>query len=112
MEIDVTGRNFHVTEPLKEYAVEKIQKLDKYSLKLESAHVIFSVQKFHHIAEVTTLGKHLRFTARAQSTDMYAAFDKCFGNIQLQFSKQHERLKYHKGRRYAKAPAKRSKAGK
>ena len=102
MEIDITGRNFHVTEPLKQYTVEKTQKLDKFRLKLESVHVIFSVQKFHHIAEITALGKNLRFTAKEQSTDMYAAFDKCFGNIQLQFSKQHEKLKDHKGRRYIK----------
>ena len=100
MEIDISGRHFHVTEPLKEYAKEKILKLDKYSLKLESVHVILEVQKFHHIAEITVLAKNLRVTAKEESVDMYAAFDKSFGNIQLQFSKQHERVKDHKARRY------------
>jgi putative sigma-54 modulation protein len=100
MEIDISGRHFHVTEPLKEYIQEKIQKLDKYRLKFESAHVILDVQKFHHIAEITVLAKNLRITAKEQSTDMYAAFDKSFGNLQLQFSKQHEKIKDHKARRY------------
>ena len=100
MNIDITGRHFQVTEPLKEYATEKIQKLDKYSLKLESVHVIFDVQKFHQIAEIVTLGKNLRFTAKEEGQDMYAAFDKCFGNIQLQLSRQHEKVKDHKARRY------------
>ena len=98
MEIDISGRHFHVTEPLKEYASEKIKKLDKYSLKLESVHVIFEVQKFHHISEITVLGKQLRLTAKEQSTDMYAAFDGSFGNIQLQLRRQHDRLKDHKTR--------------
>ena len=96
MEIDISGRHFHVTEPLKEYALEKIKKLDKYSLKLESVHVVFEVQKFHHISEITVLGNHLRMTAKEESADMYAAFDLSFGNIQLQLRRQHERLKDHK----------------
>ena len=100
MEIDITGKHFQVTEPLKEYATEKIKKLDKYSLKLESAHVVFDVQKFHQIAEIVALGKNLRLTAREDSQDMYAAFDKCFANIQLQLRRQHEKTKDHKARRY------------
>jgi putative sigma-54 modulation protein len=103
MEIDISGRHFHVTEPLKDYAAEKIMKLDKYRLKLESVHIIFDVQKFHHIAEIAALGKNHRFAAKAQSTDMYAAFDKAFGNIQLQFRKLHEKVKEHKVRR-ARSP--------
>ena len=100
MEIDISGRHFHVTEPLQEYVREKLQKLDKYRLKLESVHVILEVQKFHHIAELTVLAKNLRITAKEQSTDMYAAFDKSFGNLQLQFRKKHEKIKDHKLRRY------------
>jgi putative sigma-54 modulation protein len=96
MEIDISARHFHVTEPLKEYITEKILKLDKYQLKLESVHVILDVQKFYHIAEITALGKHMRFTAKEQSTDMYAAFDKSFGNLQLQFRRKHDRVKDHK----------------
>jgi len=100
MEIDISGRHFHVTEPLKEYIQEKIQKLDKFQLKLESVHIILDVQKFHHIAEITVLAKGLRITSKEQSTDMYAAFDKSIGNLQLQFSKKHEKIKDHKARRY------------
>lgn len=98
MEIDISGRHFQVTEPLKDYVTEKIEKLDKYRLKLESVHVILSVEKFRHIAEVTLLGKQLRFTAKEESVDMYAAFDKCFGNIQLQLRRKHDKVKDHKVR--------------
>ena len=102
MEIDITGRHFHVTEALKKYAAEKIQKLDKYSLKLEMVHVVMEVQKFHHISEITVRGKNLRLTAKEESPDMYAAFDKSFGNLQLQMARLHDKVKDHKGRRYAK----------
>ena len=101
MEIDITGRHFKVTDPLKEYIASKVTKLDKYSLKIESVHVVLDVQKFHHIAEITLLGKSLRLTAKEESADMYAAFDNCFGVVQLQLARQHDRRKDHKARRYA-----------
>ncbi len=96
MVVDIAGRHFHVSEPLKEYVRGKMLKLDKYSLKLEAAHVVLEVQKFHHVCEITTLGKNLRFTAKEEASDMYAAFDNCLGNMQLQLGRQHERVKDHR----------------
>ncbi len=98
MEIDISGRHFHVTQALADYAVGKIQRLEKYHLKLESVHVIFEVEKFRHISEITVLGKNLRTKAKEESTDMYAAFDKSLGNLQLQLGRLHERVKDHKVR--------------
>jgi putative sigma-54 modulation protein len=109
MEIDVSGRHFKITKPLKDYIEEKIKKLDKFSLKVESVHVILSVEKFRQIAEIVVLAKNIRATAKEQSVDMYAAFDKCFGKIQLQFGRRHDKVRDHKGRRYATA-AKKTKA--
>ncbi len=100
MEIDVSGRHFQVTDALREYAVGKVRKLDKYSLKLETCHVVFEVQKFNYISEITLRGKNLRLNAKESSLDMYAAFDNSFGNIQLQLRKKHERVRDHKARRY------------
>ncbi|MBI3316243.1 MAG: ribosome-associated translation inhibitor RaiA [Candidatus Omnitrophica bacterium] len=104
MEIDISARHFHVTEALKAYVIDKTSKLEKYSLKLETAHVILEVQKFRHICEITAMGKNSRFTAKEESADMYAAFDKSFGNIQLQLRRYHDRLRDHKARRYKLKP--------
>ena len=106
MEIDISGRHFHVTEALKDYAAEKVRKLDKYALKIENAHVVMEIQKFRHVAEITVLGKSLRLTAKNESLDMYAAFDKYFGNIQLQLRRQHDKIKDHKMRRAGTASKK------
>ena len=100
MEIDISGRHFSVTEPLRKYIKDKVGKLDKYALKLESVHVVLEVQKFHHISEITLLAKDLRLTAKNESAEMYAAFDLSFENIQLQMRRQHDKVKDHKGRRY------------
>ena len=105
MEIDISGRHFQVSAGLKEHVNGKILRLDKFSLKLEAVHVVLEVQKFNHISEITAMGKNLRFTAKETDGDMYAAFDKSFGNIQLQLQRQHDRVKDHKARRYAVEPS-------
>src|SRR3990167_9571277 len=102
MEIDISGRHFHISEALKEYVSQKVEKLSRYALKLEMVHVVMEVQKFHHVAEITVLGKDIRFTAKEESADMYAAFDESLGNIQLQLARHHDRVKDHKARRYPK----------
>lgn len=100
MEIDISGRHFHVLDPLKESIHDKIGKFEKYDAKLETAHVILEVQKFFHITEITLTGKKIRFVAKESSTDMYAAFDKAYENMKLQLRRHHDKIKDHKARRY------------
>ncbi len=100
MIIEISGRHFHVTDALREHVTQKIQKMDKYALKIVAVHVIFEVQKIHQITEITVLGKNLRLTAKEKAADMYVSFDQTFHSIQLQLGKLHDRLKDHKGRRY------------
>ena len=102
MEIDISARHFQVTDGLKEHIRTRIVKFDKYALKIESVHVILEVQKFRHIAEIVLLGKRLRLTAKGESADMYAAFDKSYGTIQLQLGRRHEKIKTHKAHRPGK----------
>ena len=103
MEIEITGRHFHVTEALRDYIQMKVEKLDKYALKLEMIHVVLDVQKFRHISEIVARGKSTRLTAKDESADMYAAFDKSLGNIQLQLRRQHDKTRDHKSRTTPKA---------
>jgi len=101
MEIDISGRHFRVTAPLRDYIDKKVRKLDKYSLKIESVHVVLEVEKIRTYVEITLLGKNLRVAVKEENADMYAAFDNCFGSIQRRLGRQHDRVKEHKGRRYA-----------
>lgn len=100
MKMDISGRHFQVTPALKEYVTGKIEKFDKFSLKLEQAHIVLEVQKFHQVCEIVLSGKNLKIRAKEENADMYAAFDKCFEVIELQLRRQHDKIKDHKARRY------------
>ncbi len=100
MEIDISGRHFKVTPGLKEHIEAKIRKISKYSLKVESLHVVLEVQKHRQIVEITLLAKNLRLVCKKENTDMYAAIDGCCSSVELQLARKHDRVRDHKGRRY------------
>lgn len=89
MQVVVKGRNFHVTEPLKDYAQEKIQRLTHYFDHLIKAEVELSVEKNPRIennqsAEVTIFTKGPIVRAHLSAGDMYAAIDMVFDKIERQ----------------------------
>lgn len=93
--VDLSARNLKLTEGLKNHVLHRIGKLDKYSLKIESVHVILQVVKSRHHVELVAQGKGFRMTATQESHDMYAAFDMALSNIQMQLNRYHDKIKHH-----------------
>lgn len=102
MQITVVGRHFDVTEPIKKHVDGKIIKLEKYADKIKEAHIMLSVEKFRHIAEITLYLKDFKLVATEESRDMYASIDKALDNLHRQLLKLRDRVKEHRGRRVAR----------
>lgn len=98
MEIDIAGRHIAITSGLRDHVMGKMQKLDKYTLTIVSAHVVFEVQKIAQVCEIVLSGKNLRMTARETTSDMYASFDAAVANLQKQLARYHEKIKDHRTR--------------
>lgn len=95
MQINVTGRHFAVTEPIKKYIQEKLLKLDRYSGKIIEVHITLSVEKYRHDVEITLLTKGSPIKVSAESEDMYASVDKALDKIQTRLKRYAEKLKRH-----------------
>ena len=93
MLVTITGRHFHVTEPLKKYASNKLKKMDKLARKIKEAHVVLEVQKYQHVAEIALYLKGDRIIAKETAGDMYAAIDNAIENTKTQLRRHMDRLK-------------------
>jgi putative sigma-54 modulation protein len=90
--ISVTFRHTEPTDALKSYATEKLTHcLQKYVHHESDAHVILSVEKRDHIAEVSVRCNRQDFTSKASTGDLYAAIDKVVDSLGAQLRKQKER---------------------
>jgi putative sigma-54 modulation protein len=97
MEITVTFRHTDPIESLKNYAEEKISKIKKYIDVPLDAHIVLSVEKFRHIADVTLSLNGTRIKAVEETSDMYSAIDQVMDKVENQVKKHLGKTRRHRG---------------
>jgi putative sigma-54 modulation protein len=99
LQVSVTFRHVEPTDPLKEYATEKVQRTcAKYLRSPQEAHVILSVVKQRHQAEINVHAKHFDISAHESTQDLYSAIDLAVGKLEAQLRKHKDRINDRKGR--------------
>lgn len=97
MQIDISGRHkFKVSDVLRAYIDEKLPKLEKFSLKIMSVHVVLEQEKVNQTCEIVLVGKNLRLTATETTSAMQASFDAALSSLMLQLERHHEKIKHHR----------------
>lgn len=98
MKLIISGKNFDVTEALKERIRKKLGKLDKFFKPETETHVTMSIQKNRHNMEVTIFFNGVVLRAEESSGDMYTSIDKVVDILERQLKKYKTRLekKLHK----------------
>ena len=106
MQINVTFRHVDPTSALRSHAEEKLERMvKKYLHRPVDAHVILSVSKERHGAEITLQADHVTMFAKEETTDLYAAIDLAVAKLEHQAQKLSEKRKEHKGSAGARALA-------
>lgn len=75
MNIEITGINVTISDPLKELIEKKLNKLKTFDPNIQRIHIVLKLDnnEHHASARVHTKGKNL--IANATSKDMYATID-------------------------------------
>ena len=97
--ISLQGRHVQVTEGMKDHAIDKISKIEKFSDRLIDVQVTMDIQKLDHRVDVLLRDGHIRIRAQATSNDMYTSIDRAVGRIQRQLRKYRQRLKDHQAKK-------------
>ncbi len=95
MEINITFRHTESSPTLQDHIRDRIARLSRYFLKATHAHVILTVEKARHVAEVTLNEDHRLLTAREVSHDMYRSVDTALQRLERQLKKRKERVRSH-----------------
>ena len=96
MRIQITGRHVGVTEAMKAYAKEKVEKLGHVYGRLSHVDVVMDVVHGSHVVEMEAFGdRHTRLVAKVESPDMYAAVDLAEGKLLAQLRKHVQKLSDH-----------------
>jgi putative sigma-54 modulation protein len=81
-----------VSPALRERAIKKINKLDRFFYADTEATVAMSIQKNWHICELTIKHNGIVFRAEERRDDMYASIDNAVDKVERQIRKNKTRL--------------------
>lgn len=103
MQISITGRHTTITEPLRQYAQEKIGKLDRYFEGIHDINVILRVEDQRQIAEcVFHVPKGGTVVAEADGNDLYAAIDRVVEKMGRRLKRYKQKMRGPRHKDYGK----------
>jgi len=92
MSVDITGRHIEVTEPLRKFTTDRLERLRGIIDEILEVHFILTVEKHQrHVAEVNIKTRRDFYHAQEVSTDMYTSIAAVLDKIEKQILKDKER---------------------
>lgn len=93
MNVEVRGKNnLVITDALRTYAEEKLQKVDQYFNQNLDAYVLCKAYNDHQKVEITIPTKVFTMRAEVSGEDMYAAIDLAIDKLERQIRKNKTKL--------------------
>jgi putative sigma-54 modulation protein len=98
MQLSVTGHHVDISDPMRQYVVSKIEKIERHFDLVSDVHCILKVEKLRHTAEATVSVNGGKIYADATEEDMYAAIDGLVDKLDRQVRKYKEKHGDHHAR--------------
>lgn len=96
--ISVTGRHVVVTDAMKDYAIEKISKIERFSNRIIDVVVTMDVQKLEQRVDIVLKVNNIKIKSQAVSDNMYASIDMAVHKIESQLLKYKNKLLDHQNK--------------
>ena len=98
MQISLSGHHIDITDSIRNYVHEKIQRLDRHFDQALDIHLVLTVEKLRHKAEATLHVSGGNLHADDVQEDMYAAIDGLVDKLDRQGKKHKEKQKNHRSK--------------
>jgi putative sigma-54 modulation protein len=103
MKLDITGRHIEITPALREYAQDKLSKLERLLDGPLEVHLVLEVEKHRHLAEIQVKSRTAFFSSHQETADLYASINEVVEKLERQAlkhkEKTHDHHKHRKGPR-------------
>ncbi|VAW56660.1 Ribosome hibernation promoting factor Hpf [hydrothermal vent metagenome] len=95
MQLNLTGHHIDITDSLRHYVDEKMDRIERHFDKVTNTHVILTVENLRHKAEATINMRGNNIFAESTEQNMYAAIDSLTDKLDRQVKKHKEKITDH-----------------
>ncbi len=92
MRVIISGRHLSVTTAIKEYAREKVDRLDRFHRRIRTVRLTLTVEHGSDMAEIVVLTQRSTFVVHVEGDDMYSVIDKLMSKVERQLRRHKERV--------------------
>ena len=93
MQISFSGKHIDITDALKEYAISKLKKLNRFYKGPMSVEVLMNVEHERQIVEITTHVKGMILRVEESSNDMYASIDSAVDKLEARIKRYKDKIR-------------------
>lgn len=93
--ITIIGRHVEVTDAIKNYAREKVSKIEKLHGRILEVMVTLDVVKLEHRVDIVMKVDHTKVAVHALTDNMYASIDKATDRLQRKLSRYKRWIQEH-----------------
>lgn len=94
--VAISSKNIEITSPIKDYILEKIQKVERLTTHFLEIDVRLELQKFHHILSILMCFGALRIKIEASEDNMYASIDRAFAKLENKLRRWKGQIQDHR----------------
>jgi putative sigma-54 modulation protein len=87
MDIITTARRFELTAEMRDHVRKRLEKLQRYSDRIDEVHVVLAVEKYRQIAEVSLNIRGTEILSREESDDMPTSIDRVVERAERQIKR-------------------------
>ena len=108
MKVEITGRHIEITEPLRKFATDRIERMHGILEDIMEVHFVLTVEKHQrHVAEANIKTRHDFHHGQEESTDMYTSIATVIDKLEKQILRSKDKTitrKRHGGARETVEP--------
>jgi putative sigma-54 modulation protein len=97
MQISTTARHCELDAQVREFAQQRLAKLERFARDIREAHLVVTAEKFRFTAEITLRIKHHEMVSREESDTSQVAIDQAAHRLEQQLRRIKDKRTDHKG---------------
>ena len=97
MQISTTARHCELDAQVREFAQQRLAKLERFARDIQEAHLVVTAEKFRFTAEITLRLKHHEMVSREESDTSKVAIDQAAHRLEQQLRRLKDKRTEHKG---------------